>query len=259
MKRLMITLAVMMFMAAMPAVAQNYGIVFGDLEVTEANADDIFGDGMASYNVDLNMLMLQDGFNYHLSHGLVTIDTGQEFRIVLGGRAEFVASLDCKDAVIVETEENGELRITSNISGSALRCKKLSLQPNVSVNLLSRNSQTGMYALECGELEVNNSLFYAEVTTAELAVATQFLKLYGCWLQKPAGGSVNEAWGGICYADGTPAKIVRISVLETGVPEEEDSSQSAKVEKIFEHGQIVIIKDGKRYDVTGREVPTRNR
>ena len=255
MKKLMIILAVMaVFMAVTPAVAQNYGIVFGDLEVTEENANDIFGDGMASYDVIQNTLRFKDGFHYHLSVGLVTINTGSEFHIILDGHAEMMASLTSDDAIFVEASDQGRLKITSNISGSALKCKALVVKPNVFLDLLSRNSQIGMYALDCDELSVNDASLYAEVTTANLAVKTNRMKLDGCYLQKPAGGGVNAAWGGICFADGTPAKIVRIAEEGTGVPEEEAPSQGIQVKKIFEKGRIVIVKDGKRYDITGREI-----
>lgn len=255
MKKLMITLVAMaVFMAVTPAVAQNYGIVFGELEVTEANAADIFGDGMASYDAERNMLVLQDNFDYHLSHGFVTINTGREFRIVLEGKAEMSASIDCGDPVVVEAVDQGELKITSNISGTALKCATLTVMPDVLLDLFSRNSPNDMYALECDELIVNEADVHAEVTTAQLAIATKAMTLNGCWLQRPRGGGVNAEHGGICFADGTPAKFIRIVVEGYGVQEEDEPVQNAKVEKIFEDGRIVIVKDGKRFDVTGREL-----
>ena len=93
MKRFTLMMAVLVMLVTAGALkAQNYGIVFGELEVTEANAADIFGDGMASYDVATNKLVLQDGFTYSLSHDLVTINTGREFHIVLEGSAAMVAS-----------------------------------------------------------------------------------------------------------------------------------------------------------------------
>ena len=256
MKKLMLALAVMAFMAATPLNAQEYGIMFGELEVTETNATDIFGDGMASYDASENTLFLRDGFEYHLSHGLVTIRTGHVFHILLEGKAEISASIECADPIIVETEKEGALKITSNISGSALKCLALTLNPDVTLNLLSRNSQREMYALDCERFTVNEANLYAEVTTADLAVHTGGMTLNGCWLQKPRGGSVNGAWGGICYADGLPAKDVRIVVEGFGIEEYDETS--FPVEKVFEKGQILIIKDGKYYDVTGREVMMKN-
>lgn len=255
MKKLAIVLAVMtVLVAASPLSAFNYGIMFGELAVSPANADDIFGDGMASYNAPENMLLLQDGFEYHLSRGLVTVNTGRSFRIVLEGDATFVASIESSDPIVVEAVDDALLSITSNISGSALKCQSLTVNSGVTMKLLSRNSQNNMYALDCDELTVNEAIFNAEVTTAQLAVATHRMNLNRCWLEKPRGGGVNETWGGICFADGAPAKIIRIIVEGYGVEETEDG-QNAKVEKLFEDGRIVIVKDGKRYDVTGRELP----
>lgn len=245
---------VALFMTATVARAQSYGIVFGELEVTAANADDIFGDGMASYDPTYNMMVLQDGFEYHLSHGLVTLNTGRELRIVLEGEATMVASVDSGDPILVEAVDEGGLKITSNISGSALKCQSLKVMPNVFLDLLSRNSQSEMYALDCEELTVSAAVLHAEVTTAQLAVHTQTMTLNECWLQKPRGGGVNDTHGGICFADGAPAKIVRIEVVGYGVNEMEEPVNGNAVEKVFEDGQVVIIKDGKRFDVTGREL-----
>ena len=253
MKKLTLFIAVVaLLMAATSLQAQNYGIVFGELEVTEVNAADIFGDGMASYDAAGNMLVLQDGFEYHLSHGLVTINTGRPFRIVLEGDAIMVASIESGDPVVVEAVDEGVLKITSNISGSALKCQSLTVQPSVLLDLLSRNSQDEMYALDCKDLTVNQAIVYAEVTTAQLAVHVETMTLNESWLQKPRGGFVNTIWGGICFGDGTTAKIVRIIKEGFGINEIEAPEQ--QVLKVFEDGHIVIEKDGKRYDVTGREL-----
>ena len=251
MKKLMVLAVMAVFMAVTPAGAQNYGIVFDELEVTANNADDIFGDGMASYNEAENMMVLQDGFEYHLSHGLVTINTSRPFRIVLEGNAVIVASIESGDPIVVEAVDEGVLNITSNISGSALKCQSLTVNSGMTVNLLSRNSQNDMYALDCEELVVNGATLYAEVTTAQLAVATHRMTLNNCWLNKPRGGFVNDIWGGICFGDGLPAKIVRIISEGFGLNEIEAPAQD--VEKVFEDGRILVIKDGNRYDVTGRK------
>ena len=254
MKRIVILMAVMAaFMIIRPAVAQNYGIGFGELEVTEANANDIFGDGLASYDVEQNRLVLQDGLEYHLSHGLVTINTGRALKMELKGSVLLYASIVVEDPLLtVEGEEGALLSIVSNISGSALQCEDIEVMEGITLSLLSRNSQSDMYALDCKTLTVNGSILEAEVTTAELAVATREMILNECWLKKPRGGIVNEAWGGICYGDGAPAKIVNITTDGFGIDEIEEPAQH--VEKIFKDGQILIIKDGRRYDVTGREV-----
>ena len=251
MKRITVWMAVVALLLTTGVLnAQHYGIVFGELEVNEANASDIFGDGLAAYDAAQNMLILCDGFDYHLSHGLVSINTGRTFRIVLKGKAVMVASVECADPVVMEAADAGLLYITSNISGSALKCESLTLMPGMTLDLLSRNSQIGMYALDCEELTINKAVLYAEVTTAELAVHIAQMTLNDCWMQKPRGGSVNESYGGICYADGLPAKQVRIIVEGYGVEEMMEPSQP--IMKVFENGSIVIIKDGKKYDVNGR-------
>ncbi len=64
--------------------AESYGILFGEeLEVNADNASDIFGDGKAAYNPANNVLTLQDGFSYHLSKGLLSIQTGKPLTIRL--------------------------------------------------------------------------------------------------------------------------------------------------------------------------------
>jgi len=233
---------------------QNYGIVFGELEVTSENAADIFGDGLASYSQEQNVLTLQNGFDYHLSHGLVSVNTGRDFTISLEGNATIYAAFECGDALVIESSASDTLKMTSNISGSALKCERLTINDGVCLELLSRNSQEEMYALHCvTDLVIHNASLYAEVTTAQLAVAAENLSLDGCWMQKPRGGGINASHGGICFADGVPAKVVRIIREGYGVGEIGSSTQS-NVEKVFEDGQIVIIKDGKRYNVAGQEI-----
>ena len=78
------------------------------------------------------------------------------------------------------------------------------------------------------------------------------MTLNDCWMQKPRGGSVNDAYGGICYADGLPAKQVRIIVEGYGL--EEIVEPSPWTMKTFENGRIVIIQNGQKYDVTGRKL-----
>lgn len=253
MRRIVLILAVVvMTMTAKSLVAQGYGIVFGEHEVTSENAADIFGDGMASYNLEQNTLTLHDGFNYSLSHGLVTINTGSVFTILLEGKAIIYAAVDCSDDMMIQAVDFDTLKITSNISGSALKCASLTLNEGVCLDLLSRNSQQNMYALDCAtELMLHKASLFAEVTTAQIAVITPRLTLDGCWLQKPRGGGVNASYGGICFADGVPAKVVRIIVEGFGIDELVQPSQG-RVEKVFENGQIVIIKDGRRYNVAGQ-------
>ena len=253
MKKLMVLVAVIAMAAT--AVAQNYGIAFGELEVTADNAADIFGDGKAAYDATQNILTLQEGLDYHLTKDFVTIATGRDFRIRLEGNAEMSASINCSDDLFIETSVPHTLKITSNISGSALKCPNLTVESNVTLDLLSRNSSADLHALDCAdELTVNNAILYAEVTTATLAVAAQRMTLNECWLQKPRGGGINPVEGGICFGDGTAAKLVRIIVDGFGVEEYDGDLQEKQVQKRYENGQIVITKDGKKYNVKGQQL-----
>lgn len=253
MKKIMALVTVIAMAAT--AVAQNYGIAFGELEVTADNAADIFGDGKAAYDAEQNTLTLQEGLDYHLSKNFVTIATGRDFHIRLEGKAEMSASIDCGDDLFIETTEPYTLKITANISGSALKCPNLTINDNVTLDVLSRNSSTDFHALDCaGTLTVNNAILYAEVTTARLAVAVQDMVLNGCWLQKPKGGTINPAEGGICFGDGIAAKQVRITTVGFGIEENDETQQDAQVKKVYENGRIVIIKDGKKYNVKGQQL-----
>lgn len=260
MKKIFTTASIIALVLAFCAIsqtakAQSYGVVFGDLEVTEANAGDIFGDGMAAYDPELNLLMLQHDFNYHLSHGKVTINTGNDFTIMLLGRAEIYACVESEDPIVLASDKGDTLKITSNISGSALKCKSLFIPKDFCLDLLSRNSQNDMYALDCGkDLVVNEGYLFAEVTTADIAVKTSDLTLTGSYLLKPRGGNVNSSWGGICFADGTPAKTVWIVPNNYNTVDEHDVQVESSVQKVFENGHIVIIKDGKRYNVMGQKL-----
>ena len=259
MKKIFTTASIIALILAFCAIsqtakAQSYGIVFGDLEVTEENAGDIFGDGMAAYDQTLNTLMLQNDFNYHLSHGKVTINTGNDFTIKLFGRAEIYACVESEDPVVLASDNGDTLKITSNISGSALKCKSLYIPKDFCLNLLSRNSQDDMYALDCErDLIVEEGYLFAEVTTADMAVKTSDMTLTGSYLLKPRGGNVNPAWGGICFADGTRAKTVWIVPNDYNIVDEHDGLQAeSPVQKVFENGHLVIIRDGKRYNVMGQ-------
>lgn len=242
-------------MTATTAVAQGYGIAFGDLEVTNANASDIFGDGKAHYDPTLNLLSLEDGFEYHLSKNFVTINTGRELGIRLVGDAMIVASVDCGDDLYIETVGGHTLKITSNISGSALKCPNLTLKPGVTLELLSRNSQANMFALDCADvLTVDHATLNADVTTSPLAVAVRSMDLIGCWLQKPRGGFVSAYVGGICFGDGLAAQVVRIVTDGFGVEEDGIEATESRVQKIVEDGQLIIIRDGQRYNVNGQRM-----
>ena len=172
---------------------------------------EIFKNGKVKYEKSTNTLVLEDGFKYSLGKGLVVFETGKDLRLLLKGNAEFKAALVFKDNLIIEASQPAVLSVTSNISGSAIECPNLTVKENVDLQLLSRNSQEGMHALKChGTLNVQKALFRAETTTANLSVKVKELSLDKAIMEKPKGGIVNDQWGGICYGDSLPAKIVRI-------------------------------------------------
>ena len=172
---------------------------------------EIFKNGKVKYEKSTNTLILEDGFKYSLGKGLVVFETGKDLRLLLKGNAEFKAALVFKDNLIIEASQPAVLAVTSNISGSAIECPNLTVKENVDLQLLSRNSQEGMHALKChGTLDVQKALFRAETTTANLSVKVKELSLDKAVMEKPKGGIVNDQWGGICYGDSLPAKIVRI-------------------------------------------------
>ena len=172
---------------------------------------EIFKNGKVKYEKSTNTLILEDGFKYSLGKGLVVFETGKDLRLLLKGNAEFKAALVFKDNLIIEASQPAVLAVTSNISGSAIECPNLTVKENVDLQLLSRNSQEGMHALKChGTLNVQKALFRAETTTANLSVKVKELSLDKAIMEKPKGGIVNNQWGGICYGDSLPAKIVRI-------------------------------------------------
>ena len=172
---------------------------------------EIFKNGKVKYEKSTNTLVLEDGFKYSLGKGLVVFETGKDLRLLLKGNAEFKAALVFKDNLIIEASQPAVLAVTSNISGSAIECPNLTVKENVDLQLLSRNSQEGMHALKChGTMDVQKALFRAETTTANLSVKVKELSLDKAIMEKPKGGIVNDQWGGICYGDNLPAKIVRI-------------------------------------------------
>ena len=190
----------MLLATAMTAQAKGNGI-----------PSEIFKNGKVKYEKSTNTLILEDGFKYSLGKGLVVFETGKDLRLLLKGNAEFKAALVFKDNLIIEASQPAVLSVTSNISGSAIECPNLTVKENVDLQLLSRNSQEGMHALKChGTLDVQKALFRAETTTANLSVKVKELSLDKAIMEKPKGGIVNDQWGGICYGDSLPAKIVRI-------------------------------------------------
>ena len=172
---------------------------------------EVLDAGRAKYDKISNTLVLEEGFRYSLSKGLVVFNTGKDLHILLKGNAEFRASLVFEDKVIIDSEGDFKLTVTSNISGSAVKVTALEVNKNAKLELLSRNSQDGMYALDCPDITVNSGMILADVSTAFMAVKTAQLTLNGSWLEKPKGGAVDTEKGCICFGDGTPAKRVRMT------------------------------------------------
>ena len=103
------------------------GIFFGQTPVKARFNDvlDIFGDKMALYDPEDNMLILQDGFNYRLPEGFVSFNTGAPLRIRLAGRVYMEAAVVSKDPVVIESTTYSTLTIVSNGSATALKCPSL--------------------------------------------------------------------------------------------------------------------------------------
>lgn len=167
--------------------------------------------GKAKFDKASNTLVLEDGYHFRLSKGLVVFNTGKDLRILLKGNAEFRAALVFEDKVIIDSEGDYKLSVTSNISGSAIKASALVVNKKAKLDLLSRNSQDGMYALDCPDITVNGGTLLAEVTTTNIAVKTTQLNFNGSRLEKPKGGIVNAEKGCICFGDNIPAKNVRIT------------------------------------------------
>lgn len=189
-----------LMMAATTVFAANKGI-----------PSEIFKDGKAKYLKSTNTLVLEEGFLFRQGKGLLVFNTGKDLHLLLKGNAEFRASLVFEDKVVVDSEGDHKLSVTSNISGSAVKCPALTVNKAVQLELLSRNSQEGLYALDCPDITVNGGTILADVTTTNLAVKTAQLNLNGSWLEKPKGGIVDAEKGCICFGDSLPAKRVRIT------------------------------------------------
>jgi hypothetical protein len=59
------------------------------------------------------------------------------------------------------------------------------------------------------------------------------------------------------YANGVVSEIIwsdPIEKMDYGTEENLDDTTNPSVQKVFENGHIVIIKDGKRYTVTGQQL-----
>lgn len=174
---------------------------------------EILKTGKASFDQATNTLVLQDGFEYGRSKGLVVFKTGQDLRILLQGNALFKASLVFEDPLIIDSEGGHTLSVVSNISGSAVKCPALTVNKHVKLSVLSRNSQADMVALSCPAISVKGGTLLAEVTTAPVAIETDQLNLEGVRIEKPKAGIVDKSKHCVCFKDGIPAKVVRITPI----------------------------------------------
>ena len=74
----------------------------------------------------------------------------------------------------------------------------------------------------------------------------------------------NEALAGMyrfgismVFANGVESEIIWSEFIEKtdyGIGESNDDSTSSAVQKVVENGQIIIIKDGKRYSIMGQQL-----
>ena len=172
---------------------------------------EILKNKKAKYDEASNTIIFEEGFKLGMTKGYLIFVSDGDLRFLLKGNAEFRASLLVEGNLIIDSEGDYTLSVTSNITGSALRCAALQVNKGTTLNLLSRNSRDAMFALDCRDITVNEATLLAEVTTANISVYTEHLTLNGCKLEKPKGGIVNKEKGCICFGDGIPAKIVRIT------------------------------------------------
>ena len=100
-----------LMMAATTVFAANKGI-----------PSEIFKDGKVKYLKSTNTLVLEDGFLFRQGKGLLVFNTGKDLHLLLKGNAEFRASLVFEDKVVIDSEGDHKLSVTSNISGSAVKC-----------------------------------------------------------------------------------------------------------------------------------------
>lgn len=189
------------------------GIFFGRKPVVTKFNDvcDIFGDKMALYDPEMNMLLLRDGFRYHLLEGFLTVSTGEPFRIRLEGNAYIEAAFVSKDPIIIESDGYNTLTIVSNASTTALVCPKLVLDDYfTSLSLFSDAPNKEMIALDCsGEVVVNGGGLRMEVAHSPKAAVIGALTLNGSVLRTPRAVTINPD-GVVCDDKGRYARLIEI-------------------------------------------------
>lgn len=189
------------------------GIFFGQTPVKARFNDvlDIFGDKMALYDPEMNMLLLRDGFRYRLNEGFVSFNTGKPLRIRLEGKVFIEAAVVSKDPVIIESDGYSTLTIVSNGSTTALKCPQLVIEDYMtSVRLYSDAANKEMIALNCpGEVIVNGGALRMEVSNSSKAAEIHTLTLNGSVLETPSAITINE-YGVVCDDKGRYVRLISI-------------------------------------------------
>ena len=189
------------------------GIFFGPTPVKARFNDvyDIFGDNMALYDPEMNMLLLRDGFRYRLNEGFVSFNTGKPLRIRLEGKAFIEAAVVSKDPVIIESDGYSTLTIVSNGSTTALKCPQLVIDDYMtSVRLYSNAANKEMIALNCpGEVIVNGGALRMEVSNSAKAAEINTLTLNGSVLETPRAITINPN-GVVCDEKGRYVRLINI-------------------------------------------------
>lgn len=189
------------------------GIFFGSKPVKVKFNDvvDIFGDNMALYDPEMNMLILRDGFRYRLPEGFVSFNTGAPLRIRLEGKAFIEAAVVSKDPVRIESDGYSTLTIVSNGSTTALKCPQLVIEDYMtSVRLYSDAPNKEMIALNCpGEVMVNGGALRMEVSHSAKAAEIHTLTLNGSVLETPRAITINPN-GVVCDDKGRYVRLISI-------------------------------------------------
>ena len=91
------------------------------------------------------------------------------------------------------------------------------------------------------------------VMLADLVAGSDYVD--NTWNEAPAG--MYRFGISMVYANGIESEIIWTEFVEKndyGVGEIPNDPKNSSVQKVFENGQIIIIKDGKRYNVSGQEL-----
>ena len=177
----------------------------------------LFGNGIHNYD------LLNSSLNDHS----IAFITGREIDFCIG-------KYDGKDAVFVVSENY--YYGTSSIDIFEIKCHLAPIKH---------------YRLYRSDSEGNTVLLADEVTESSYIDST--------WIEASAGNyrfGISEV-----YFNGVESEIIwSDTIVKTDFGIDENGNQEGSelsVQKVFEDGQIVIIKDGKRYNVTGQTLNQR--